>query len=1529
MKFISRPVKIFVSLLVSVVLLSMSGVVRAEGSWQMGLFEGLSYRQPLYETNFNANRSVLRVDILNPGEVINVLACGTANNNNVRVLVYNPSGNLVYNTTDTANVDCEDDFTGNFDPSVVDAHQYVTTTTGEYRVHINNLNGTFLNRFDVTVTDSVNDIINPREAGGRLWSDYWYFWAGSFAQSRSTDADLYVVADGGFTGTYFVWKLDLNNFAGYGYGLKANSLGVDSPNAGGDVVAGMSVPSSGNSIEEEYPIYLSYPAKNYPLPTQSFTVSDLTFLDDQQVDSAISAGGNGEFSFTTDYSSTAVYEIIIDTSSPTGGGPDGSYAQGDVFLRGTAFPGQNVIPWDGKDNNGNNVALGAYQARLSVRTGEFHFVSDDVETSGGPGDTGLKMYRVDSNGVESPTTLFWDDLTVLNSSAPDAFNQIGIYDGDHNWGEFNSGGIGNVALIDTYTYGISVSPAPVPVAIVPDDRPLATLVKSFSPATISSGNTSTMQFEITNNGTTTMTGLTVSDNMPAGMTLVTDPASITVTGAGCSGFAYSTDTVVGGDQLNIIDGSMAGGSVCVVSAEVTASLPGVLSNSTSAVTSNELPFGVGSNVATLLVEPESSGSPFACDASLYEVETLGNFSRLFRVDTGVSPVTRTEFSGVGYAPTADYQYTGLAYHPVENYLYGIVTSSNGATGVPTPGSLVRIDAEGKVVNLGIPERGPNTMEMPVVSDRFVGGTFNADGNYVVVTDSSATANSGAGIPAGERSLILEIDVSVSPPQVLYNRQHGRDVGDIVAHPDGALYSHTSSEGLITINSQTGAVSVIGGNVASGLSSLMADNWGQLYAHTENTGELLTIDAATGNGTVLSPLAGGSNTDGASCAYGVSMRKTVSATEVDAGNSAAYQLTFVNAGNSTATFDLTDNLQDGRSFVASSLVNPLGGSVNNYADTNLLTISGMSLSPNSTATVEFEVLYPAGYAAGTSENQASLMHNGGLILSDYPLTSIIGDATPIEVLPSPGIGVSKRATVSGSEVTYWFTVVNTGASDLQSVTLDDDLDAVFGAGNFSVLSPPVLVDNPGTIDVNTAFNGSGAGAVLINATGSTLAEGDRAVVRVTLSVDNLTDRGAGFAVYSNQVTVTAQTPSGTLVSDISVDGDLVDPNGDGAPAEQSPTVVNLSASLMVSGTVFEDDGRNSTAHDGVQGGDESPLAGIVVELRDDSGSLIDTTTTDANGRYNISVPVANAGASLQVITLPAAGLQSISENYSGNGISNVADGVVQFIANLNSGGMVIDFGKIRTPQWVSDNVAENNPDTVVFHSHSYRASSEGSVQFSYTDLTSSPDNPGFSASLYIDDNCNGAIDSEDIAMPAALAVSADQEICIVNKVYIPANASNDDTFSSTITANMVYSDLSGTGHSVTDARQVVDITRSIATGQGVLVMDKTVQNLTVSGAVTTRNEAAPGDVLRYDIDFRNSGTGAVTEVTISDSTPAFSVLESPVQCPSVMPDGTSNCQVLVPSPAENGAGYDGPIQWVFTGALSAGAQSTVSFQIRVE
>jgi len=80
---------------------------------------------------------------------------------------------------------------------------------------------------------------------------------------------------------------------------------------------------------------------------------------------------------------------------------------------------------------------------------------------------------------------------------------------------------------------------------------------------------------------------------------------------------------------------------------------------------------------------------------------------------------------------------------------------------------------------------------------------------------------------------------------------------------------------------------------------------------------------------------------------------------------------------------------------------------------------------------------------------------------------------------------------------------------------------------------------------------------------------------------------------------------------------------------------------------------------------------------------------------------------------------------------------------------------------------------------------------------------------------------------------------------------------------------------------------------------------------------------------SNGSGSVTEGLISDSTPAFSALEQPVQCPAALPAGIGSCQIVMPAPASNVAGYEGPVKWQFNGALAAGAGGQVWFEIRIQ
>ena len=72
---------------------------------------------------------------------------------------------------------------------------------------------------------------------------------------------------------------------------------------------------------------------------------------------------------------------------------------------------------------------------------------------------------------------------------------------------------------------------------------------------------------------------------------------------------------------------------------------------------------------------------------------------------------------------------------------------------------------------------------------------------------------------------------------------------------------------------------------------------------------------------------------------------------------------------------------------------------------------------------------------------------------------------------------------------------------------------------------------------------------------------------------------------------------------------------------------------------------------------------------------------------------------------------------------------------------------------------------------------------------------------------------------------------------------------------------------------------------------------------------------------------MTEVTINDSTPAFNGLSQAAVCPAPLPADLSGCNLTTPD-GPNAAGYEGALQWLFSGQLQPGNQGSVVYDVRV-
>jgi gliding motility-associated-like protein len=157
---------------------------------------------------------------------------------------------------------------------------------------------------------------------------------------------------------------------------------------------------------------------------------------------------------------------------------------------------------------------------------------------------------------------------------------------------------------------------------------------------------------------------------------------------------------------------------------------------------------------------------------------------------------------------------------------------------------------------------------------------------------------------------------------------------------------------------------------------------------------------------------------------------------------------------------------------------------------------------------------------------------------------------------PQIGLAKALTnvvrqANGSyNVTYTITARNFGNVALSNVQINDDLAATFPApAQFTIVGTPTA---SGTLGVNSSFTGRGANINLIN--GGNLAVGETQTVSFTVNLV----AGATTASYRNVATGTAQDPTGRPTTDTSTDGFNPDPNGDGNPDENIPTVLSIPA-----------------------------------------------------------------------------------------------------------------------------------------------------------------------------------------------------------------------------------------------------------------------------------------------------------------------------------------------------------------------------------
>ncbi|MDO6519474.1 Ig-like domain-containing protein, partial [Zobellia uliginosa] len=445
--------------------------------------------------------------------------------------------------------------------------------------------------------------------------------------------------------------------------------------------------------------------------------------------------------------------------------------------------------------------------------------------------------------------------------------------------------------------------------------------------------------------------------------------------------------------------------------------------------------------------------PFQCDGSAYLVSSPSGAdpSILSVVDaTNPSTVLAT------ISPSIPDRYNAIGYNFMDNHIYGIVS---GDAAVNDPGDIVRIDALGYVVNMGVPTPAAGGSDgLPSwTSDPSV----NANGGYVHMPSGVVGSDNLFYCLAStddSKAYLVAVDLDT---MTYTTKELSLGVASLVADLafssyDGMLYGTVrGQERIVKINPGNGQQSYVSLPVGSPTLLYSAggawnDSQGRVYFYFNSTAEtenrLFRYDPSINELVDLVGATAYSTFDATAC-YPTSFEKKVDVpTEgIHAGDIVDIEFTIYNNFPSTQIFDFEDELiSPNLSWVANSVTpaSPGGGTVNITGQT--LNINGISIPPiasTSGVPFSFTVSFKISEHASPIEcftNQASISNGATTIHSDDPNTLNLSDPTEFCLTPCTTCKAGDDSATTPEDTPVSIDVLdndsNMGDLDVSSVTI---------------------------------------------------------------------------------------------------------------------------------------------------------------------------------------------------------------------------------------------------------------------------------------------------------------------------------------------------------------------------------------------------------------------------------------------------------------------------------------------------------------
>jgi uncharacterized repeat protein (TIGR01451 family) len=347
---------------------------------------------------------------------------------------------------------------------------------------------------------------------------------------------------------------------------------------------------------------------------------------------------------------------------------------------------------------------------------------------------------------------------------------------------------------------------------------------------------------------------------------------------------------------------------------------------------------------------------------------------------------------------------------------------------------------------------------------------------------------------------------------------------------------------------------------------------------------------------------------------------------------------------------------------------------------------------------------------------------------------------------------------------------------------------------------------------------------------------------------------------------------------------------------------------LTGRVFRDNGTGSggIANNVIREVNEIALPGVPMRATNSAGSTIyDSTSTLDDGAYTLWIPASVGATAVKITETNSASFVSTGAAVSStSGTYDRATDTVTFTNAVGTAYINVNFGDVPANQFDADGRQSVLPGNVAFYPHRYTAGTAGVITFGGT----APATAGWSHTLILDANCDGAINGADAALTGGISVVAAQNVCILARVFASQTAVYNAQYPLTLNATFAFAN-----SALTDALARNDLTVVGDAGEAGLLLTKSVD----------RASALPGQVLIYTITYTNHSNGPLTTIKIYDSTPAYTVFNA-AACGTLATGLTGCTTTAVPV-----VGATGNIEWTLAGGLLPGATGTVTFQVTIQ